>query len=111
MPNSRLRRSGRLLSVALLAAVLTLGCGGGGASKEIQTLQSWRATIDLAAEAQLRGWVTPRYAAQLRDRARDELAATAKSRDKKESAAERDSIAAARHELEMSLARLERTGP
>ena len=111
MPTSRLRRSGRLLTIHLLAAVSTLGCGGGGASKEIETLQSWRATIDLTAEAQLRGWVTPRYAAQLGDRARDALATATGSPDAKASASERDSIATARHELEMSLARLERTGP
>lgn len=92
--------------------VLTLACGGTDASKEIETLQSWRATIDLTARAQLRGWVTPRYAAQLRDRARDELKTVATaSPDPKESASQRDSIASAQRDLEASLTRLERTGP
>lgn len=89
-----------------------LACGGGDASKQIETLQSWRATIDLAAEAQLKGWVTPRYASQLRDKARAELATTAHaSSDEKTPPAERDSLATARHALEASLARLDRTGP
>jgi len=95
----------------LLTAASALACSGGDASKDIETLQSWRATIDLAAEAQLHGSVTPRYAAQLRDRAREELATVAKSPDKKATVAERDSIAAARGALEASLVRLERTGP
>lgn len=112
MPTRPSRRCRRLSHVALVAAALTLACGGGGASKEIETLQSWRATIDLAAEAQLKGWVTPRYASQLRDEARDELATTARaSSDEKASTAERDSLAIARRALEASLARLERTGP
>lgn len=112
MPTRQSRQCKRLSGLALLAAALTLGCGGGDASKEIETLQSWRATIDLAAEAQLKGWVTSRYASQLRDKARDELATTARaSGDQKTTAAEHDSLATARRELEASLARLERTGP
>ena len=112
MPTHRPRRHKPLSPVAILAAALTLACGGSDASKEIETLQSWRATIDLAARAQLQGWVTPRYADQLRDRAREELKTVASAPpDPKESAAQRDSIATARRDLEVSLARLERTGP
>lgn len=111
MPTRPSRQCERLPRVALLAAALTLGCGGGDASKEIETLQSWRATIDLAAEAQLKGWVTPRYASQLRERAREELSTTARAPGgEKATAAERDSLATARRDLEASLARLERTG-
>lgn len=102
-----------LLSAALLGATLaSAGCGGGGASKEIETLQSWRATIDLAAEARLRGWVTPRYADQLRDEARK---AVSRGDDFTSSdqvtPAERDSLRAAGADLRAALVRLDRTGP
>lgn len=98
--------------VALLATGLILACGNGGATKEIETLQSWRATADLAAEAQLKGWVTPRYAAQLGDKARAALATAARApSDAKVSPGERDSLATARRALAASLARLERRSP
>jgi len=95
----------------LLAAFALLGCGGADPSKEIETLQSWRATIDLATDAQLRGWVTPRYARQLLDEGRkaasqgDQLGASDKTRP-----AERDSLSAAGAELRAALGRLERAG-
>ncbi len=85
-------------------------CGGGGASKQIETLQSWRATIDLAAEARLRGWVTPRYVDQLRDEARKAVKAGEQSVPAAKPA-ERDSLVAANAGLRASLARLDRVGP
>lgn len=94
----------------VLLAVVTTACGGGGASKQIETLQSWQATIDLADSAQLRGWVTPRYAHQLRDEARKAVKAGEQAMSKAKPA-ERDSLAAANRELRASLARLERVGP
>ena len=102
-----------LLWIAILATTLaSAGCGGGDASKEIETLQSWRATIDLAAEARLHGWVTPRYADQLRDKGRralsqgDELTSSDQV-----TPAERDSLSIAGAGLRAALARLDRTGP
>ena len=99
-------------SIAILATMLaSAGCGGGDASKEIETLQSWRATIDLAAEARLRGWVTPRYADQLRDEGRkavsqgDQLTSSDNV-----TPSERDSLRAAGADLRAALARLDRTG-
>jgi hypothetical protein len=96
---------------AVLATVAMLACGGGDASKEIETLQSWRATIDLAANARLRGWVTSRYVSQLRDEARDALKKSDSDKSsEKASAAQRDSLDTARRDLETSLAKLERLG-
>jgi hypothetical protein len=97
---------------AVFVTATMLACGGGDASKEIETLQSWRATIDLAANAQLRGWVTSRYVTQLRDKARDALKKSDSDKSsEKASAAQRDSLSTARRELETSLAKLERLGP
>jgi len=87
-----------------------IGCGGGGASKQIETLQSWQATIDLAANAQLRGWVTPRYVDQLRDEAQK---AIKKGEQAMSSAkpAERDSLSSASTQVRAALDRLDRVGP
>ena len=108
---SRRRRRGA--RVPFVALALLAACGGGGsAKKQVETLDSWRATIDLTSEAQLRGWVTPRYAHQLRDKARvalDQAAQTAASA--KMSAAARDSVTRASHALETSVESLERVGP
>lgn len=87
------------------------GCAGTDASKEIETLQSWRATIDLAADARVRGWVTPRYARQLRDEGRkavsrgDQLLSSDEVKP-----AERDSLSSAGAALRAALARLDRAG-
>lgn len=87
------------------------GCGGADATKEIETLRSWRATADLATEARLRGWVTPRYAQQIRDEGRkaasegDRLASGGQV-----ASTEADSLRAAGAALHQSLARLDRTG-
>ena len=87
------------------------GCGGADASKEIETLQSWRATIDLAADARVHGRVTPRYADQLRDEARKEVARGDRlAASDQATAAERDSLSAAGADLHASLARLARIG-
>jgi hypothetical protein len=87
------------------------GCGGADASKEIETLQSWRATIDLAAGARVRGWVTPRYADQLRDEAREEASrADRLTSSGRLTPAERDSLSVAGAGLRASLARLDRSG-
>jgi hypothetical protein len=96
----------------LIATATLLACGGGGTKKQVESLESWRATIDLTGEAQLRGWVTPRYAHQLRDKARTELATAAKmAAGGKLSSAARDSVTNASRALERSLASLERVGP
>jgi hypothetical protein len=88
-------------------------CGGGGsAKKQVETLDSWRATIDLTSEAQLHGWVTPRYAHQLRDKARVALDQARKSAaNAKMSTAARDSVTLASHALEKSVHSLEQVGP
>lgn len=95
----------------LLAALALAGCGGANASKEIETLHSWRATIDLTAEAQLRGWVTPRYA---RDLSRQGEKAVSHGDDllfsDRADPAEVDSLAAAAAALRAALGRLHRTG-
>lgn len=112
MPTRPAHRHAWLERSVLLATAAMLACGGGDPSKEIDTLQSWRATIDLAGNARLHGWVTSRYVTQLRDEARDAL--TKSDSDKsseKASPAERDSLATARHDLEASLANLDRLGP
>ena len=108
---SRSRRRGA--RVPLLALALLGACGGGGsAKKEVETLDSWRATLDLASEAQLSGWVTPRYAHQLRDKARIALEQAAKSATAgKMSSAARDSVTLASQALEKSVRSLERVGP
>lgn len=91
--------------------MIVAGCGGADASKEIETLHSWRATIDLTADARLRGWVTPGYAHQLSEEGRkaasqgDELLFSDKS-----DPADRDSLAAAGTALRAALGRLDRTG-
>jgi outer membrane biogenesis lipoprotein LolB len=105
------RRSGA--RVPLVALALLAACSGGaGAKQEVETLDSWRATIDLASEAQFRGWVTPRYAHQLRDKARIALNQAAKSATSaKMSAAARDSVTLASQALEKSVRSLERVGP
>lgn len=107
---SRCRRRGA--HVPLIALSALLACGGGGARKEVESLESWRATIDLTAHAQLRGWVTPRYAHQLRDKARIALDDAAKSASSPNmSPAARDSVTRSSRELEKSVAALERVGP
>ncbi|MFL5563330.1 MAG: hypothetical protein ACJ79K_17835 [Gemmatimonadaceae bacterium] len=110
MPTPHSNRRRRFATLLAMGAALA-GCGGGGADKEIETLQSWRATIDLAAEARTRGWVTPRYVRQLRDEAHTELGAAAQleASDKTSSPA-RDSLASAARDLERALAALDRTG-
>lgn len=111
MPTRQSHRVHLLRYTVVLTSAATLACGGGSATKEIATLHSWRATIDLAAEGQLKGWVTPRYVAQLRDQARIELATTSDaSAYPKIPAAQRDSLAAARRDLASSLERLRRIG-
>jgi hypothetical protein len=97
-------------AVVILLAATTIACGSGGASKQVETLQSWRATIDLAAGAQLRGWVTPRYVDELRDEAQK---AIKKGQQAMSSAkpAERDSLRSANAQLSAALDRLDRVGP
>ena len=108
---SRCRRRGAYVPLIALSALLACG-GGGGAQKEVESLDSWRATIDLTAHAQLRGWVTPRYAHQLRDKARIALADAAKSAASPDmSPAARDSVRHSSRELEKSVSALERVGP
>lgn len=46
-----------------------LACGGEDPEKSIESLDSWRSTVQLATTALRLGWVTPRYAKQIRDRA------------------------------------------
>ena len=105
-------RSRRGAPVPLIALAALAACGGGGAKQQVESLDSWRATIDLATEAQLRGWVTPRYAHQLRDEARTALADAAKSANSSDlSAAARDSVTDAARSLEAAVASLERVGP
>ena len=87
------------------------GCGGTDASKEIETLHSWRATIDLAADARVRGWVTPRYADQLRDEGRKAVSQGDQvTTSGRVAPAERDSLRGAAADLRAALARLEQTG-
>lgn len=87
-------------------------CSGGGASRAIERMHSWQATIELADTARVNGWVTPRYAQQLRDQARQELdAARQAAGSGRASPVQRDSLTAAADSLEMSLATLERAGP
>ena len=103
---------GRRILAGLSALLATLACAGSDPGKEIQTLQSWRATIDLAGEAQLRGWVTPRYVAQLRAEAENEARAAGEALSRNDvPGAQRDSITTARRDLERSLARLAEVGP
>jgi len=90
--------------------VVCLACGGADASKQIETLHSWRATIDLAARARVEGWVTPRYVEQLRDGARLAVAAGDQAMSKA-SPSERDSLLVAGRELRAALAQLDRAGP
>ena len=97
------------LSVLLAAALACAGCSGANPSKEIETLRSWRATIDLAVEARLHGWVTPRYTDQLRDEARTAAAAGDQAMASA-SPSRRDSLLAAGNALRASLDRLDRTG-
>ena len=99
----------RTTPLAILACAAALACGGANASKQIETLHSWRATIDLAARAQVAGWVTPRYVDQLRDGARLAVAAGDQAMSKAKPA-ERDSLSTAGRELRASLARLDRVG-
>ena len=108
---SRPRR--RRARVPLVALALLAACGGAGsAKKEVETLDSWRATIDLTSEAQLRGWVTPRYAHQLRDKARVALDQAEKSvASPKMSTAARDSVTTAARALATSVQSLGRVGP
>ena len=104
------RRGARVLLVAL--SLLAACSGGGSAKKEVETLDSWRATIDLTSEAQIRGWVTPRYAHQLRDKARiaiDQAAKTAAVPDMPTAA--RDSVTLASQALEKAVRSLEQVGP
>jgi hypothetical protein len=106
------RPSPRILvsHAAVAAALLCSACGGTDASKEVETLRSWRATIDLAADARLHGWVTPRYADQLRDAAGK--AVTAGDRAMAGATpAERDTLRDAGRDLRLSLVRLDRVGP
>jgi hypothetical protein len=87
------------------------GCGGADPSKEIETLQSWRATIDLAADARLHGRVTPRYAHQLSDEGRKAAAQGEQvASGGKVTPAERDSLHSAGAELRAALTRLDSTG-
>ena len=87
------------------------GCAGTDASKEIETLQSWRATVDLAANAQLHGWVTPRYARQLRNEGRKAVSQGDKLLSSgKVTAPQRDSLSSAGADLRAALTRLEHTG-
>ena len=110
---SRRRREGAI-GCLLIAAASLVACagGGGGAKNEVETLASWRATIDLAAEARMRGWVTPRYVHQLRDKARIALADASKmEKSAKLSAAAQDSVTDASRALVRSLASLDLVGP
>ena len=99
--------------VPIIALTILVACGGnGGAKKEVESLDSWRATIDLTSEAQLRGWVTPRYAHQLRDKARIALSDAAKTAAAPGmSAAARDSVMLASQSLETAVRSLEQVGP
>jgi hypothetical protein len=102
----------RAAAVLILLSAGLLACGGGSVDKEVETLQSWRRTIDFAGEARLRGWVTPRYVRQLRDEAHAELGTAAKlAASGKASLAGRDSLTVAAAELQHSIAHLDRAGP
>jgi hypothetical protein len=106
------RSPSNLLPAATLVATLACaGCGGADAKKEVETLESWRATIDLASDARVRGWVTPRYADQLRDKAREAVSQGGQlAASDKVTPAERDSLSAAGARLRAALGRLDRTG-
>ena len=106
------RRRGACVPIIALATLVACGGGGGGAKKEVESLDSWRATIDLTSEAQLRGWVAPRYAHQLRDKARIALSDAAKTAAAPGmSAAARDSVMLASQSLETAVRSLEQVGP
>ena len=63
------------VTVVTFVAVLVAGCGGGGGvDEQLDTLQSWRETLQLAAALHARDAVTDRALAQLRDGAREAIA-------------------------------------
>jgi hypothetical protein len=66
-------RSSRRLAVRRCAAALIASalaaCGGDDPAKQVESLDSWRATAEMATTAVRLGHVTPRYARQIRDRA------------------------------------------
>lgn len=59
----------------MILAVLVTGCGAGsGAAKQLDTVRSWTATMQLATAEHHSGAVTTTYARQLDDAARRALA-------------------------------------
>lgn len=102
----RARRARHLLIV--LVVVGAAGCGAPPLDKQLESLQSWTATLQLAKEQHGSGAITTTYATQLRDGARSALqeatqngGASAKSRvDSSYAAAALDSLRGAIRQLE-----------
>jgi hypothetical protein len=67
--SSRTRR-GRLTLVVIVAAV---GCGSPPLDKQLESLGSWTATLQLAKEQHGAGAITTTYATELRDQATQAL--------------------------------------
>lgn len=62
------------LAAVLLALPWGAGCGDPPPDKQLDTLRSWTATMELAAADRARGAVGARYAVDLRQRATEALA-------------------------------------
>jgi hypothetical protein len=69
-PASSRALSARLALVAMVAAV---GCGSPPLDKQLESLASWTATIQLAKEQHGAGAITTTYATELRDQATQAL--------------------------------------
>lgn len=69
MPTPGLPEPSIRTAVIALAAGLAACSGGSDPKKQIETLQSWQASVSLATDAVHRGWTPRRYGEQLRDRA------------------------------------------
>ncbi|HEX2778522.1 MAG TPA: hypothetical protein VHM30_03415 [Gemmatimonadaceae bacterium] len=59
----------RIGAVVLACCCGMVACGGDDPEKSIESLDSWRSSVQMATTAVRLGWVTPRYAKQVRDRA------------------------------------------
>ena len=106
--SSRTRRT----RLALAALILGAGCGAPPPlDKQLETLASWTATMQLAKERHGAGAITVTYATQLRDRADEAvqqasttLGSAAKTRtDSAYAAAALDSLRTAIHQLEAEI--------
>ena len=97
--------------VALLALLVGVGCGSPPLDKQLETLASWTATMQLAKERHGAGATTVTYATQLRDRADEAvqqasttIGSAAKTRtDSAYAAAALDSLRTAIRQLEAEI--------